>query len=324
MKNEFLIRMNVHEDCVMATDMNGIYYRLFHEPVTGLQKNEIDCMHFHEPSERTVWYHEHTWGTETFFVSQGKFFCYCMGRGFILGPGDVFHVQPWMGHSFTPIEAESALNIMFMGIDQRRSITDTRLRLAEKFPGVFEEPAFNAEFGRVHGSTHKRTVPTTPESPPALVTQLRPSGMGIREYEFDGIKMHLKVARYETEGVKEVWELFMKPGFYCDWDNFLPEYRVFYVTQGKLRCTVKTAVDEKLEFIAEKDNIVFIPPYNPFKFEVVEEARVYDMDCPARLQDLCEEIAEFKAANPGKANDKAAVMALFAEYGMNCTDVGMG
>ena len=34
---------------------------------------------------------------------------------------------------------------------------------------------------------------------------VRSSGMaekGIREHEFEGIKMHLKVARYETHGVK--------------------------------------------------------------------------------------------------------------------------
>ena len=129
--------------------------------------------------------------------------------------------------------------------DQRRSITDVRFRLAEKFPGVFEAPEFNAEFGRLHGSTRRRTVPTTGENQPGLVAQLRPSGMGIREYEFDGVRMHLKVAKYETEGVKEIWELFMKPGFYCEWDDFLFEYRVFYVTQCRLRCLVKTAVDEK-------------------------------------------------------------------------------
>ena len=322
MKNEFLVRMDVPEDCLIVTDGNGIYYRLFHAPVTGLQKNEIDCMQFHVPSEKTVEYHEHTLGTETFFVSQGKFYCYCMGRGFTMGPGDVFHVQPWMGHSFTPIEPESRLNIMFMGIDQRYAITNPRLRLMEKFPGVFENPDFTETFRNAHGGAGRRSVPTSPECPPESVTQLRRAGFGIREYEFEGVKLHLKVARYETEGVKEVWELFMKPGFFCEWDNFLLEYRVFYVTHGKLKCTVKTSTDEKLEFFAEKDNIIVIPPYNPFCFEVVEEARMYDMDCPARLQDLCEEIETFNSANPGKANDKASLMALFGTYGLNCTDFG--
>ncbi|MCL2126145.1 MAG: cupin domain-containing protein [Oscillospiraceae bacterium] len=323
MKNEFLIRMDVPEDCVRVSDSAGIYYRLFHEPVTGLLKNEIDCMQFHVPEEKTIEYHEHTFGSETFFVSQGRFFCYCMGRGFTMGPGDVFHIQPWMGHSFTPIEPESRLNIMFMGIDQQAAITKPWQHIVKNFPGVYEEPAFNEAFHTAYGyNTKRRTVPTAPEEPAELVTQLRRSGMGLREHNFDGIKMQLKVALYETGGVKEVWEYFMKPGFFCDWDNFLPEYRVFYVTEGKVRCKVKTSATETLDFIAEKENIVFIPPYNPFRFEVVEEARMYDMDCSARLQDLCEEIEALRSRNSPKVADRESTYAVFKAYGFNCTDVG--
>lgn len=322
MKNEFLIRMNVPEDCVLVTDSPEVYYRLFLAPVTSLQKNEIDCMQFHEPAKHTIEYHEHTCGTESFFVSQGSFYCYCMGRGFTMRAGDVFHVQPWMGHSFIPLEHESRLNIMFMGIDQRYSKTDVRLRLVKNYPGLYENTEFRETFRTSHGVTAQRSVPTSPECDPETVTQLRRAGTGIREYDFGGIKLHLKIARYETEGTKEVWELFMKPGFYCEWDNFLPDYRVFYVTSGKLRCSVKTSSEETLEFIAEKDNIISIPPYYPFSFEVVEEAQMYDMDCPARLQDLCEEIEILSSANPEWGKDISSLIPMFSAYGFSCTDIG--
>ena len=134
--------------------------------------------------------------------------------------------------------------------------------------------------------------------------------------------MHLKIAKYETAGVKEVWELFMKPGFYCEWDSFRPEYRVFYVTGGKLKCWVKTSATETLEFEAEKENIIFIPPYNPFGFEVVEDAQVYDMDCGARLQDLCEEVEANMAENNGKFPDKATLLEKCKAYDCYITDVG--
>ena len=322
MKNEFLIRMEQPEDCVRVSDKDGIYYRMFHDPVTELEKNEIDCMQFHVPAEKLVDYHEHSRGTETFFISQGKFLCNCMGRGFTMGPGDILHIQPWMGHSFIPIEPESRLNIMFMGIDQQYSITTPRFRIAENFPGVFENPEFVKKFRAVNGGAGARTVPVQDDFPKEQVHQLRPHGYGLREHNYDGIKMLLKIAKYETEGVKEVWDLHMKPGFFCEWDNFLPEYRVLYVKSGKLKCWVKTSATEKLEFFAEKENIIFIPPYNPFGFEVIEDATVYDMDCCARLQDLCEEIEAFTAKNDSTFPGKEKLLEMSESFDFNITDVG--
>ena len=322
MKNEFLIRMEVPEDCVRVSDKDGVYYRMFHDPVTGLQKNELDCMQFHEPSTRMVNYHEHSTGTETFFISQGKFLCNCMGRGFTMGSGDILHIQPWMGHSFIPIEPESRLNIMFMGIDQQYALTQPRMRLQQKFPGVFENVDFQNLFRKANGGVGLRTVPVQDDFPKEQVQQLRPAGFSLREHNYEGIKMHLKIAKYETAGVKEVWELFMKPGFYCEWDSFLPEYRVFYVTGGKLRCWVRTSATETLEFEAEKENIIFIPPYNPFGFEVVEDAQMYDMDCGARLQDLCEEIEAYAAANDGNFPGKDTLLEKAKAFDCYITDAG--
>ena len=322
MKNEYLIRMEEPEDCQIVTDNGGVYYRLFLRPVTSKQKNEMDCMQFHEATTRMVNYHEHVKGTETFLISQGKFLCNCMGRGFTMEPGDMLHIQPWMGHSFIPIEPESRLNILFMEIDMRFSLTDPRIRIQENFPGVFEDPELNALFRISGGGTNPRTVPVQDDFPKDQVQQLRPAGYGLREHLFEGLKMQLKVAKYETEGVKEIWDLFMKPGFYCNWDNFRPEYHVFYVTGGKIRCWVKTSATETIEFEAEKENIIHIPPYTPFGFEVIEEAQMYDIDCAARLQDLCEELAAYKANNEGKMPEKEAFLSMCKEYGLYITDVG--
>jgi len=322
-ENQYLIRMEVPEDCVIVSDGGGVFYRMFHDPVTSRLKNELDCMQFHEPSTRMINYHEHAFGTETFFISQGKFLCNCMGRGFTMGPGDLLHIQPWMGHSFIPIEPESRLNIMFMDIDQQYALTQPRIRLQDKFPGIFEDPNFREAFGKGSGGVGMRTVPVQVDFPSEQVTQLRPAGYAIREHEYDGIKMQLKIAKYETEGIKEVWDLFMKPGFFCEWDNFVRQYRLFYVTGGKLNCWVRTSATEKIEFTAEKENIITIPPFTPFGFEVAEEAHMYDMDCGARLQDLCEEVEASMAANDGKFPEKEAFLALCKSFDFNITDVGM-
>ena len=321
MKNKYLIRMEEPEDCLIVSDNGDIYYRMFLDPVTKLLKNEFDCMQFHTPSSKPIEYHEHDQGSETFFVTQGKFLCCCMGRGFYMGPGDILHIQPWMGHGFVPAEPESRLNILFTGMDQQ-VITQNWKRLLECYPGVYEDLAFKGKFREFNGSVTSRTLPAPSEVPKEQIQQLRPAGTCLRSHSFDGIDLRLKVARYETEGVKEIWDLHMMPGFYCKWDDFLPEFRLFYVKSGKVRCSVKTSSTETLVFDAMEENIVAIPPYTPFEFEVIEEARMFDMDCAARLQDLCEEIGSLLQSDPGKAEDKAALLPLFKEYGFNCTDVG--
>ena len=323
MKNEYMIRMEEPEDCVTHSDSKDYYYRLFHRPVTTLMKDEMDCLQFHSPSSEPIDYHEHSGGTETFFISQGKFRCTCMGQDFVMEAGDLLHIQPWMGHGFTAIEPESRLNILFMGIDQYFSLSDPSIRLREKFPGIYEKSAFSEVFWRSNIGTAKREIPAPNEVPPESVQQLRRNGYALREHEYKGIRMQLKVARYETEGVKEIWELFLKPGFYCQWEDFLPEYRMFYVTGGKVHCAVKTSADETLEFDAVKDNIILIPPYNPFRFEIVEDATMYDLDCSARLQDLCEELESFAYNHPNQKDDKSAILALCKQYGLNITDVGV-
>lgn len=321
-ENPYLIRMENPDDCIKVSHGGGIYYRMFHDPVTIHLKNEMDCMQFDAGTDKNVGYHEHSGGTETFMISQGKFLCSCMGRNFYMEPGDLLHIQPWMGHSFNPLEPDSRLNIMFMGINQQYGITTPRTRLQKNFPGVFESPEFKETFTPANNALKPRSVPVGDPVDPSEVSQLRPYGKGIRSHEFPGVKMDLKIAKYETMDVKEVWYLFMKPGFFCEWDNFLPEYRMFWVTKGKVKCTVKISNEENLEFIAETDNIIDIPPYTPFKFEVLEDSEMYDLDCPARLQDLCEELEVWKANNPDKEMCCDEKKALFKDYNFSATAVG--
>ena len=321
MKNKYLIRMEEPEDCLIYRDGAGIFYRMFLDPVTILLKNEMDCMQFHTAASDPIEYHEHDKGTETFFVSQGKFQCNCMGRGFVMQAGDILHIQPWMGHGFIPIEPESRLNILFMGIDQQ-VITQNWQRMLRDYPGVYENLKAQGKFRATSGAVATRNLPVASDFPPEQVHQLRMAGVGLRDHEFEGVKMQLKVARYETEGVKEIWDLHMQPGFYCDWDDFLPEYRLFYVKSGKVHCKVKVTSTETLEFDAVGENLITIPPYTPFGFEVTEEARMYDMDCSALMQDLCEEFELLKQEHPEKAADKQEFLSLCKTFNFNCTDVG--
>ena len=95
-ENPYLIRMDIEEDCNYSTynATSGIYYRQFNWPVLGAMKDEFDCMQFDNGEAKPVGYHEHSFGTETFMISQGKFLCYCMGDGFYMEPGYLLHIQP--------------------------------------------------------------------------------------------------------------------------------------------------------------------------------------------------------------------------------------
>ena len=50
---------------------------------------------------------------------------------------------------------------------------------------------------------------------------------------------------------------------------------------------------------------------------------MYDLDCCARLQDLCEELEAVAYNNPERKRDKTSIPALCKHYCMNCIDFSM-
>jgi len=303
MKIPYLVRMTEPEDCIAYTSNHGIQHFDYYHPVGPVQKNEMDCMEFDSPEAQDIGYHEHTYGCETFFVTKGKIECCVLGEKVILGPGDILHIQPYMGHSFKPASEGARMNIMFQQMDMANS-TGRRFRVQRNFPGRWEEPSLQKKLLEIYGSV-VRTFPNAPYVDPETVPAVRVKGSALKIHQREGLTLKLKIARWEMHGVKEVWEAIMEPGFKAEHPSIRPEQYFYYITEGKLKFRVWESADHYCEFEAGAENLVQIPTCLPFEFEVLEPSKMFDLDCQILLQDFFEEIERIEAQEPEKLNDEA-------------------
>ena len=314
MRHPYRVRMTVPEDCLLYTDMNGIKHYDFFHPYGTVQKNEMDCMEFASPETQDIGYHEHTFGCETFFVTNGKVECCVLGQRFFMGPGDILHIQPYMGHAFKPASENCRLNILFQTMDMANT-TARRFRMQDHFPGSYEEPKFQAALDKLYGRVN-RTFPAAPYVPEESVSALRRHDEGLITHTLPGVTLRLKVGRWETHGEKEIWELCMDKGYSVSHKTMRPEPYFFYVTEGKMRFRVWETADQVCEFEAEAQTLVNIPPCYPFTYEALEDSRMFDLDCAVLLQDLLEETARLRAQEPEKLQDEAYMRELKERF--NC------
>ena len=321
MKNPYLIRMDVPEDCIDYTSTAGLSHYDFFHPVEAIQKDEMDCMGFASPDTKDVNYHEHSRGCETFFISRGQMECCVLGRRFLMNPGDLLHIQPFMGHAFKPAAPDTLLNILFQTMDMQNT-TQARLHLQRNFPGTYEspelQPVLDAHYGKV-----PRSFPAAAHVPAEAVRELRRDGEGLLEHRYGAVTLRLKVGRWETAGEKEIWEYCVNRGVYAEWRALRPEWHMFYITGGKVAFKVWETKDACVEFAAGGQNLVRIPPFFPFRFEALEDSRLYDLDCGALLQDLLEEIDTLRANDPEKLADCDYMRSLYDRFHFYYSDFGI-
>ena len=314
MKIPYRVRMTVPEDCLGYTDKNGIKHYDFFHPFGAVQKNEMDCMEFESPETEDVGYHEHKFGCETFFITNGQIECCVLGKKVLLGPGDILHIQPYMGHAFKPASPGCRLNILFQTMDMANS-TSRRFRVQEDFPGRWEAPELQSALDTLYGRV-TRSFPDAPLVAPETVPAVRLKDTGLMTHRRDGLTLRLKIGRWETHGEKEIWEAVMDKGFGAAHPAIRPEPYFFYVTEGKVRFRVWEKPEQVCEFEAEAQTLVNIPPCYPFAFEAVEDSRMMDLDCAMLLQDLLEEVERLEAKEPEKLQDEAYMKTLKERF--NC------
>ena len=128
-------------------------------------------------------------------------------------------------------------------------------------------------------------------------------------HELPGMTLNLTIARYETHGVKEVWEACMKKGLRLEFSTPRFDHRLFWVREGSIKFNI-----DGTEFIAKPDNLVFVPPYHTFNFETEEDSNMIDLSCPYLLLDLLEELHLLKTKRPEKLADEAYMAELYAKF----------
>ncbi len=287
-KNPYLVRIAHPEDAIECHKGELMEVRDFLYPVNPGVKNEITCMMFSQPGEKLdVGYHQHGNGLEVFIPTSGKIEIVAQGQQTYMVPGDLFVIQPFMSHSFRAMIPHSHFMCMFQNFDMIQSV-EKRAYIMKNFPGLYGvDPEFTEYYDKDTKGKMNRKVPDPVPTPREKVFCLRRQGVGIFEYHYEGLDLYLKVGRWETEGMTEYWELDMKKGLSLAWEALRKEWRLFYVFKG---CVDVDVHGEK--FTVDEPALVRIPPFHPFSLSASEDSVVFDLDCPALLHTLLEELGD--------------------------------
>ena len=307
MFDKCLIDMSKPEDAlVWRQTSTGTGFQSKFTPAFGPeQKDEVGDIVYIEKG-KNIYYHEHLDGCETFFFVEGEWEGLAMGKRFPLHPGDILHIQPFQGHGFQALSDRCRVIVMFQGKDMRYGL-ERNMYVKENFPELVKTPAFRR---RSTQNNHDivRTLDFS-EAPEGDAPCRRRFGEGICTHELPGMTLRLTVGRYETHGVKEVWEASLKKGVRVAFTEPRVEQRLFWVREGHVSFTVG-----KDTFVAGPNMLVYAPPYHPCSFEAVEDANIVDLDCPFFLQDFLEELERMGASEPEKLCDGDAVSELMERF----------
>ena len=311
--NPYVVRMAHEEDAIFCHKSEKMEVRDFLNPVDRELRNEITCMMFPESAEdMNIGYHQHGSGLEVFIPTSGKIEICSQGQLTYMEPGDLFVIRPFMSHSFKAKEPNSHFMCLFRDFNMIQSI-EKRSYIVKNFPGLYGgNKEFTDYFDRDTKGKMDRLVPDPVPTDREKVFALRRQGVGLFDFSFPGINLHLKVGRWENAGFSEFWEADMKKGVTVEWGELRKEWRLFYVFKGSVAFDVN---GEK--FTVDEPALVNIPPFRPFSFQTNEDTVMFDLDCPAMLHAFLEEIGD--PAKKRWPTDPAELKALKDKFNLHCT-----
>lgn len=263
----------------------------------------------------TARYHEHSIGWETFFITTGCCDLTVRGKTCRLVPGDIIHIQPWMGHQMSFPEPT-----VYRGIFHDINMSGTLRGLAyirEVNPAMLRGLAsFNRYLMRADNII--RETPVSIRVPKTEVPEVREPDRPLRVFELDGVTMKQYTGRWENNGITELWKAEMDDGFFVEFSRDDPNTDLFYVVEGNVKFIVAGE-----EFSATHDCLVKIPGYAPRAFTSLGKSVMFDLAGLTHWLDLLEDYASIKANAPGRLDDKDAMAALRDKYNCQVTAFGV-
>jgi quercetin dioxygenase-like cupin family protein len=263
----------------------------------------------------TARYHEHSVGWETFFITTGCCDLTVRGKTCRLTPGDIIHVQPWMGHQMSFPEPT-----VYRGLFHDINMTGTLKGLAyirEVNPKQLEGLASFQRY-LMRSDNIIRETPVSKSVPKEEVPEVRTPDRPLRVFEFEGVTMKQYTGRWENNGLTELWKAELEDGFTVRFFDDDPNTDMFYVTEGDVHFTVAGE-----EFTATHDCIVKIPGYAPRSFTAQGRAVMYDLAGITHWLDLFEDYTSIKTNDPARLKDREAMAALKAKYSCQAASWGI-
>ena len=146
--------------------------------------------------------------------------------------------------------------------------------------------------------------------------EVRTPDFAFRTYHDDEIDLQLKIGKWETNGVKEVWHANLKKGLTFEFNYPHPHYEIYSVLSGKLKVTI---LDK--EYIVEKDTLIHIPPSHKHTIEVSEDTSLFDYGGEMDLMALLEDLESVKKYKPEILDDPIQKTKFLYKYSCYITNV---
>lgn len=314
MKYRYLIRMNEPEDWLRHWDEGTQVVNDFIFPQGIYEKNEMSDTIYHK--DVTVGYHQHKKGYETFQIAKGSVECVIRGKRFVAQEGDIIHLVPYTPHGFRFLEEGTIWRELFQEINMCQGIMDKNI-VKGNYPEYMSDAAFMEMYRGEHKSL-QREVPVPTDVDKTQMHEVRTPEFAYSEYHGDGYDLKLKVGKWETNGVKEIWQASLKKGLYADYAYPHANWELYYVMKGALEVTV---LDET--FVAGSDCLVHIPPFHKHSIRVLEDTELLDYGGETDLMALLEDLESLKTYKPEKLADEAFMKEFYHKYRCFVTDCHM-
>lgn len=314
MYHKFLIRMNEPEDWLRHWDEGTQVVNDFIFPQGPYEKNEMSDTIYHEGA--TVGYHQHQKGYETFQIAKGSVECTIRGKRFVAHAGDIIHLVPYTSHGFRFLEEGTIWRELFQEINMSQGIMDKNT-ISQNYPHFRED----AEFMDMYRGEHKsltRLAPVPVDVDKHTMHEVRTPEFAYSEYSGEGYNIKLKIGKWETNGVKEIWQASVKKGLEVRYDYPHANWELYYVMQGALEVTVLGET-----FVAGPDCLVHIPPFHAHSIKVLEDTELLDYGGETDLLALMEDLDSLRAFEPEKLQDPEFMTKFYRKYRCYVTDCHM-
>jgi len=261
-------------------------------------------------------YHEHKVGWEIFFMSDGEMDLTVHGQTARVGTGDVLVIPPYCAHQMiflTPTRWRATFHDM--GMSYLRNNSD---RMRKYYPEWREDPANTRTYLANRTNVIREATYDKPVDKSELY-EVRNKDKYLARHDFEGLTMKMMTARWEQNGVMEMWRLEMEDTFGVEYQPVVPATDLFFITEGEVEFTCGEET-----FTAYKDCLVKIPTYVPRSFVSRGKSVMYDVGGMTHWLDAIEDWQSLKYNNPEKYADKEYVKQVMLRHECFVKSFGLG
>lgn len=256
------------DDSIITESKEGLTTKLYVPPYGPEQ---INCIidYIVEKGGYSEPYHYFKTGIETFIIMKGRVETIMNGKKFELEEGDILTVEAWCPYRLKFIGDNTVVRV---------------LRTARNDSEVIMLDPVNCD-----------------DVDKSKVNEVTGKDQGIYSYMTEGIRLDMKVGRWQLDGYKEVWEYRIKKGYKIYLNSNKDEEGLYLVSNGQLGIQI----NGKEDIDAINGQLIYIPSGTAYSIEALsKDAVLLDLNVTCHLFRLLEMIEAAQDYFPEKLKDE--------------------